>query len=203
MNKKSIPEYLINNYSFINMLIERIDTFSKGDDFNEFLTKFKTTAWELVLYWRERNTEVALFRELWKICSLVRFLCNSHILRKSTVQRPYSSLEMGLLDQASLGWKSSKKGKSWRREIILKMISIVLKKIECIEEQLGIFIDNHFAKPKARSFPRVKGIVVDGVISRDNGVVQKAIKEFWGNLLSSVRLYNKDSLQKLIKNYKL
>ena len=57
-------------------------------------------------------------------------------------------------------------------------------------------------KSKVRSFLTVKGIVVDGVISRDNGMVQKAIKEFWGNLLGSVRLYNKDSLQKLIKNHK-
>ena len=103
MNKKSIPEYLINNHGFINTLIERMGTFSKGNDPSEFLTRFKTTAWELVLYWRERNIEAALFRELWKIHSLVRSLCNSHILRKSTVQRPYSSLEMGLLDQASLG----------------------------------------------------------------------------------------------------
>ena len=69
------------------------------------------------------------------------------------------------------------------------MISAVLKKIECIKGQLGIFINNHSARPKARSPPKVKGIVVDEVIFRDNGVVQKAIKEFWGNLLSSMRLY--------------
>ena len=201
-NKKSIPKYLINDHGFINTLIERMGTFSKGDDFNEFLTRFKTTAWELVPYWRERNIEAALFRELWKIHSLVRSLHNSHILRKSTVQRLYFSLEMGLLDQASIGWKGLKKGKSWKRGIILRIISAVLKKIKCIEGQLGIFIDSHPTRPKAKSFPRVKGIVVDGVISRDNGVVQKAIKEFWGNLLGSVRLYNKDSLQKLIENYK-
>ena len=202
MNKKSIPEYLINDHGFINTLIERMGTFSEDDDPNEFLTRFKTTAWKLVLYWRERNTEAALFRELWKIHSLVRSLHNSHILRKSTVQRPYSSLEMGLLDQTSLGWKGLKEGKLWRRGIIPRMISTVLKKIECIEGQLRIFIDNHPARPKVRSSPRVKGIVVDGVISRDNDVVQKAIKEFWGNLLGSVRPYNKDSLQKLIENHK-
>ena len=74
------------------------------------------------------------------------------------------------------------------------MISAVFKKIECIEGQLGIFIDNHPVKLKAKSSPRVKGIVVNRVISRDNSVVQKAIKEFWGNLLGSVRSYNKDSL---------
>ena len=82
------------------------------------------------------------------------------------------------------------------------MISAVLKKIECIEGQLEIFIDSHSARLKARSSPRVKGIVVDGVISRDNSRVQKAIKEFCGNLLSSVRPYNKNSLQKLIENHK-
>ena len=109
---------------------------------------------------------------------------------------------MGLLDQASFGWKGLKEGKLWRRGIIPRMISAVLKKIECIEGQLEIFIDSHSARSKARSSPRVKGIVVDGVISRDNGIVQKAIKEFWGNLLGSVRPYNKDSLQKLIENHK-
>ena len=82
------------------------------------------------------------------------------------------------------------------------MISAVLKKIECIKGQLEIFIDSYPTRHKVRSSPRVKGIVVDGVISRDNGVVQKAIKEFWGNLYGSVRLYNKDSLQKLIENHK-
>ena len=43
---------------------------------------------------------------------------------------------------------------------------------------------------------------MDGVIFKDNGVVQEAIKEFWENFLGSVRLYNKDSLQKLIENHK-
>ena len=78
---------------------------------------------------------------------------------------------MGLLDQASLGWKGLKKEKLWRRGIIPRMISAVLKKIEYIEGQLGIFIDSHPVRPKARLFLRVKGIVVDRVISRDNGVV--------------------------------
>ena len=64
MNKKSIFKYLINNHGFINTFIERMDIFSEGDDLNEFLIRFKTTTWELVLYWKERNTEAALFREL-------------------------------------------------------------------------------------------------------------------------------------------
>ena len=64
MNKKSIPEYLINDHGFINTFIERMSTFSEGNDPNEFLIRFKTTAWELVSYWRKRNTEAALFREL-------------------------------------------------------------------------------------------------------------------------------------------
>ena len=63
-NKKSISEYLINDYGFINTFIERMDTFSKSDDPSEFLTRFKTTAWELVPYWRERNTKAVLFRKL-------------------------------------------------------------------------------------------------------------------------------------------
>ena len=50
MNKKLIPEYLINNYRYINTFIERMDTFSEGNDSNEFLTKFKSTTCELVPY---------------------------------------------------------------------------------------------------------------------------------------------------------
>ena len=64
MNKKSIPEYLINDHEFINTFIERMGTFSKGDDPSEFLTRFKITAWELIPYWRKRNTKAALFQEL-------------------------------------------------------------------------------------------------------------------------------------------
>ena len=50
MNKKSIPKYLINDHGFINTFIERMGTFSEGDNSNEFLIKFKTTTWELVPY---------------------------------------------------------------------------------------------------------------------------------------------------------
>ena len=42
-NKKSILEYLINDHGFINTFIERMSTFSEGDDPNEFLIRFKTT----------------------------------------------------------------------------------------------------------------------------------------------------------------
>ena len=42
----------------------------------------------------------------------------------------------------------------------------------CQQEDLSLIQGlSHPARPKARSSPRVKGIVVDGVISRDNGVV--------------------------------
>ena len=89
MNKKSIPKYLINDHGFINTLIERMDTFSEGDDPNKFLTRFKTTAWGLVPYWRERNTEAQHYSEnCRKIYFLIRSLYNSCILRKSTIQRP-------------------------------------------------------------------------------------------------------------------
>ena len=78
---------------------------------------------------------------------------------------------MGLLDQASFSWKGLKKEKLWRRGIILRMIFVAFKKIEYIKEQLGIFINNHSMRPKVRLSLRIKGIVVDGVISRDNDMV--------------------------------
>ena len=69
------------------------------------------------------------------------------------------------------------------------------------EQQLEIFVDEHLSRPGHKSFPHVKGIIVDGVISHDDNVVKKAIKDFWESFLSTERPYNKDSLDKLIADH--
>ena len=42
---------------------------------------------------------------------------------------------------------------------------------------------------------------MDGVISHNDNVVKKAIKDFWEGFLSTERPYNKDSLDELIADH--
>ena len=49
--------------------------------------------------------------------------------------------------------------------------------------------------------PYVKGVIVDKVISHDDNMVKKAIKDFWESFLSTERPYNKDSLDELIADH--
>ena len=62
-------------------------------------------------------------------------------------------------------------------------------------------MDEHPSCLGCKSSPHVKGVIVDGVISCDDNVVKKAIKDFWESLLSTERPYNKDSLNKLIADH--
>ena len=62
-------------------------------------------------------------------------------------------------------------------------------------------MDEHSSHPDCKFFPCVKGVIVDGVISYDDNVVKKAIKDFWKSLLSTERPYNKDSLDELIADH--
>ena len=74
------------------------------------------------------------------------------------------------------------------------MIKAGMDQIAVLEQQLRIFVDEHPLCLGCKSSPYVKGVIVDGVISHDDNVVKKAIKDFWESLLSTERLYNKDSL---------
>ena len=62
-------------------------------------------------------------------------------------------------------------------------------------------MDEHPSCSSHKSSPHVKGVIVDGVISCDDNMVKKAIKDLWESLLSTERLYNKDSLDKLIADH--
>ena len=72
-----------------------------------------------------------------------------------------------------------------------------------LKQQLGIFVDEHLSCPGYKSSPCVKGVIVDGVISYNDNVVKKAIKDFWKSLFSTERPYNKDSLNELIADHHL
>ena len=62
-------------------------------------------------------------------------------------------------------------------------------------------MNEHPSHPGHKSSPHIKGVIVDGVISCDDNVVKKAIKDFWESLLSTERRYNKDSLDELIADH--
>ena len=81
------------------------------------------------------------------------------------------------------------------------MIKVGMDRTAVLKQQLGIFVDEHPLRPGRKSSPRVKGVIVDGVISHDDNVIKKAIKDFWESLLSTERPYNKDSLNKLIADH--
>ena len=89
----------------------------------------------------------------------------------------------------------------WRIKAILRIIKAEMNQIAVLEQQLGIFVDEHPSCLGHKSSLYVKDVIVDGVISHDDNVVKKAIKDFWESLLSTERPYNKDSLDKLIANY--
>ena len=81
------------------------------------------------------------------------------------------------------------------------MIKAGMDQTAVLEQQLRIFVNEHPLRPGHKSSPHVKGVIVDGVISCDDNVVKKAIKDFWESLLSTKRSYNKDSLNKLIADH--
>ena len=58
------------------------------------------------------------------------------------------------------------------------MIKAEMDRIAVLEQQLGIFVDEHPSHPGHKSSPHVKGVIVDGVISCDDNMVKKAIKDF-------------------------
>ena len=62
-------------------------------------------------------------------------------------------------------------------------------------------MDEHPSHPSHKSSLCVKGVIINGVISCNDNMVKKAIKDFWESLLSTERPYNKDSLNELIADH--
>ena len=100
-----------------------------------------------------------------------------------------------------IGWNGSRDDKKWRIKAIPRMIKAGMDQTAVLEQQLGIFVNEHPSHPGRKSSPCVKDVIVDGVISCDDNVVKKAIKDFWESLLSTERPYNKDSLDELIADH--
>ena len=105
-NKKRIPEYLIKDPKFINALINEVGDYVEGDPVS-CLTKLKEKAWELVPLWKDKGKEAHLFKELWKLQTIIKHLAKTRILRKASAIHSFSLLELELLHTAVIGWNGS------------------------------------------------------------------------------------------------
>ena len=110
--------------------------------------------------------------------------CKNQDFKETSAIHSFSSLELKLLHTAVIGWNGSRDDKKWRIKAIPRMIKAGMDRTAVLEQQLGIFVDEHPSRPGCKSSPHVKGVIVDGVISHDDNVVKKAIKDFWESLLS-------------------
>ena len=201
-NKKRIPEYLIKDPKFINTLINKVGNYVEGD-FVSCLSKLKEKAWELVPLWKDKGKEAHLFKELWKLQTIIKHFAKTRILRKTSAIHSFSSLELELLHTTMIEWNGSQDDKKWRIKAIPRMIKAEMDQTVVLKQQLGIFVDEHPSCLSHKSSPYVKGVIVDEVISYNDNVVKKAIKDFWESLFSTERPYNKDSLNELIANHHL
>ena len=105
-NKKRIPEYLIKDSKFINTLINEVEDYVEGDSVS-CLIKLKEKVWELVPLWKDKGKEAHLFKELWKLQTIIKYLAKTRILRKTSVIHFFSSLELELLHTATIEWNGS------------------------------------------------------------------------------------------------
>ena len=81
------------------------------------------------------------------------------------------------------------------------MIKVGLSQISSLEQQLGVFFDNHPAHPNKKSFPKVRGVIVDGILSHDSSTVREAIKGFRNDFLETEHSYNLKALDELLDNH--
>ena len=86
------------------------------------LIKLKKKTWELVPLWKDKGKEAHLFKELWKLQTIIKHLAKTKILRKTSVIHSFSSLELELLHTAAIGWNGSQDNKKWRIKAIPRMI---------------------------------------------------------------------------------
>ena len=198
--KKRIPEYLINDLKFISALSEAVGNYSVGD-LVICLDKIKSEAWRLTALWKDKHKEAHLFKKLWKLQTLVKKLRTTWIFRKDSPAHPFTSLEAELREAAAENWDNPLKGWKWRLKIILQMIKVGLSWISSLEQQLGVFLDNHPAHSNKKSSSKVRGVIVDDILSCDSSSVREAIKGFWGDLLGTECPYDPKALDELFDNH--
>ena len=95
-NKKKIPEYFIKDLKFINAFINEVGDYMEGNSVS-CLSKLKEKVWELVSLWKDKGKEAHLFKELWKLQTIIKHLAKTRILRKTSTIHSFSLLELELL----------------------------------------------------------------------------------------------------------
>ena len=120
-NKKRIFEYLIKDPKFINALINEVGDYVEGDPVS-CLSKLKEKVWKLVPLWKNKGKEAHLFKELWKLQTIIKCLAKTRILRKTSAIHSFSSLELELLHTAAIRWNGFQDDKKWRIKAIPRMI---------------------------------------------------------------------------------
>ena len=105
-NKKRIPEYLIKDPKFINALINEVGDYVKGDPVS-CLSKLKEKVWKLVSLWKDKGKKAHLFKELWKLQTIIKHFVKTRILRKTSTIHSFSSLELELLHSVVIKWNGS------------------------------------------------------------------------------------------------
>ena len=111
----------------------------------------------IVPLWKDKGKEAHLFKELWKLQTIIKRLAKTRILRKNLSVHSFSSLELELLHTAAIGWNGSRDNKKWRIKAIPRMIKAGNARIVVLEQQLGIFVDEHPSRPGRKSSPHIKG----------------------------------------------
>ena len=198
--KKKIPKYLINNLKFISALSETVGNYSV-DNLMICFDKMKFEAWRLTVLWKNKHKEVHLFKKLWKLQTLIKKLKTTQILRKDSPAHPFTSLEVELREAAAENWDNPLKGQKWRLKIIPWIIKVDFSWISSLEQQLGVFLNNHPAHSNKKCSPKVREVIVDGILSHNSFIVRDAIKEFWGDFLGTECSYDLKALDKLLNNY--
>ena len=115
--------------------------------------------------------------------------------RKDSPAHPFTSLEAELREAAAENWDNPLKLQKWRLKII------DLSQISSLEQQLGVFLNNHPAHPNKKSSSKVRGVIVDGILFHDSFTVREAIKGFWGDFLGTECSYDLKALDELLDNH--
>ena len=114
------------------------------------LDKMKSEAWRLTALWKDKHKKAHLFKKLWKLQTLVKKLRTTQILKKDSPAHPFTSLEAKLIEAAAENWNNLLKEQKWRLKIIPQMIKVGLSQISSLEQQLGVFLNNHPPHPNTK-----------------------------------------------------
>ena len=173
--KKQIPTFLTKDPSFIKEVIAQMGKYN-GSNPLEFLERLKSQAKTIASRWMDKSENKEHFSLLWRHQVFIKRIRRMRFYRKSSVSRPYSSYELDIITEAGINFKKPKK-RSWGEAIVPRMIQVVNNHIEVLEKKLGIFSDDSL-KIKKKKGVKIKGLIVDGVISNNTKKISEAISNF-------------------------